>query len=197
MYNALVNRNQNQNSMNNLTPQQLIDLRDTAIDMCTPNNTITTLELKNELRKRHPGRWVQDDVSDAMRTLSDQMNEFDYYDNGTFRTYTLVGVPNANNPAVQSLVTNVVPQLAAPVKTPKPKVAPQTHKVPHNQLLDLIANSHGAFFSIQNTSYKLLSYDNPKGHITALDLNNGKQSKVINFQAIEDVRIGGNIYLLH
>lgn len=52
------------------------------------NNTVTTLEIKTELRKTHSQfYWTQDVVSKCMDDFSSQ-GAFSYTDNGTFRTYS-------------------------------------------------------------------------------------------------------------
>lgn len=61
-----------------------------ARDLAKANNTVTTLEIKNELRRDYPYYyWDQQTVSDFMSQLSGD-GIFNYTDNGTFRTYSLV-----------------------------------------------------------------------------------------------------------
>lgn len=55
-----------------------------------PNGTVTTLEIKNELRQKFPDqKWFQAEISNVM-------NEFNidekctYTDNGTYRTYSMI-----------------------------------------------------------------------------------------------------------
>lgn len=52
------------------------------------NNTVTTLELKQELRTKFPEfSWVQNDISQFMIDLH-LAGELTYEDNGTYRTYS-------------------------------------------------------------------------------------------------------------
>jgi len=62
-----------------------------------PNGTVTTLEIKNELRQKFPDqKWFQAEISNVM-------NEFNidekctYTDNGTYRTYSMIKNTIAKN----------------------------------------------------------------------------------------------------
>ncbi len=62
-----------------------------AQDLAKANNTVTTLEIKNELRRDYPYYfWTQDIVSKYMDQLAGD-GVFSYTDNGTYRIYSLVG----------------------------------------------------------------------------------------------------------
>ena len=66
---------------------------DTAKQLCKANNTVTTLEIKTELRRDYPYYyWDQQTVSNYMAQLAGD-GLFTYTDNGTYRTYSLVGKP--------------------------------------------------------------------------------------------------------
>jgi hypothetical protein len=57
--------------------------------LCKANNTVTTLEIKVELRRDYPYYfWTQQAVSDYMSQLAGD-GIFTYTDNGTFRTYSV------------------------------------------------------------------------------------------------------------
>ena len=59
-----------------------------VLQLLDPNNSITTLEIKNELRRQWPEfSWLQKDVSNFMNELH-LSGEVTYNDNGTFRTYS-------------------------------------------------------------------------------------------------------------
>jgi hypothetical protein len=61
----------------------------TAKTLLKANNTVTTLEIKTELRRDYPYYyWDQSTVSNYMIQLSGD-GLFDYVDNGTFRIYSL------------------------------------------------------------------------------------------------------------
>lgn len=60
-----------------------------AKTLAKANNTVTTLEIKNELRRDYPYYfWTQDVVSAYMAQLAGD-GIFTYKDNGTYRTYSL------------------------------------------------------------------------------------------------------------
>lgn len=60
-----------------------------AKDLAKANNTVTTLEIKNELRRDYPYYfWTQDVVSKYMADFAGD-GTFTYTDNGTYRTYSL------------------------------------------------------------------------------------------------------------
>lgn len=61
-----------------------------AKQLAKANNTVTTLEIKTELRRDYPYYfWTQQAVSDYMSQLAGD-GIFTYTDNGTYRTYSLV-----------------------------------------------------------------------------------------------------------
>jgi hypothetical protein len=183
-----------------LTPSQHTKLETVANELAIPNNTITTLEIKNELRKRFPKEWwVQQDVSDAMRDLSDNQGKFDYYDNGTFRTYTLVNVPNAYDPKQVNAGSSFTLPPAAPVKQKKVR-SNQDYTVDRKTVMDLIEQSNGLIFSIQpqNLALRLKAFDTPKGYLTVYDMNEktGATDCVINMQSISGIKINGDNYTI-
>lgn len=60
-----------------------------ALRLLFANGTTTTLEVKNEIRKRHPNEYItQNIVSDVMIVLH-SLGYFTYLDNGTYRIYSL------------------------------------------------------------------------------------------------------------
>lgn len=63
-----------------------------AKKLCTANNTVSNLEIKNELRRRYPyNRWDQKEISSIMNGYF-QDGIFNFTDNGTFRVYSLKNV---------------------------------------------------------------------------------------------------------
>jgi hypothetical protein len=59
----------------------------TILSLLEANNSITTLEVKNELRNSHPEfSWMQKDVSSYMSDMH-LSGDLTYEDNGTFRVY--------------------------------------------------------------------------------------------------------------
>lgn len=66
-----------------------------AKQLAKANNTVTTLEVKQELRRDYPYYfWTQDTVSSYMSQFAGD-GIFTYSDNGTFRTYSLVSTAQA------------------------------------------------------------------------------------------------------
>jgi hypothetical protein len=86
-------------------------VRNTADNLLTANNTVTTLEIKNQLRKTQPNfYWSQATVSALMDELQKE-GVYTYTDNGTFRVYSaLTKVPVKITKAYSATVI-------APVKT--------------------------------------------------------------------------------
>lgn len=112
----------------------------TATRLAKANNTVTTLELKTELRKTHPSfYWIQ--TSKGPNTgVSEYMNElakagrFTYTDNGNHRVYSLIGFkPKA--PAIK-------------VTTPKSTTSvTNTSRITRKKAYDLMKGSKGHFFT--------------------------------------------------
>lgn len=66
-----------------------------AKQLAKANNTVTTLEIKTELRRDYPYYyWTQDVVSNYMSQLAGD-GVFTYTDNGTYRTYRLASSVSA------------------------------------------------------------------------------------------------------
>ena len=88
-------------SNNQFTMKAMKDAVSTvAKSLLKANNTVTTLEIKAELRRDYPYYfWTQQVVSDYMSQLAGD-GVFDYTDNGTYRTYFLAGKPT-NQPLAQ------------------------------------------------------------------------------------------------
>ena len=62
-----------------------------AKELCKANNTVTTLEIKNELRRRYStNKWNQSDISNLMSDFQKD-GKFTFTDNGIFRIYSLPG----------------------------------------------------------------------------------------------------------
>lgn len=76
----------------------------TAKTLAKANNTVTTLEIKTELRRDFPYYfWTQDIVSKYMDQLAGD-GLFDYTDNGTYRIYRLAGVKSLVSSASKAVV---------------------------------------------------------------------------------------------
>ncbi len=106
-----------------------------AKQLAKANNTVTTLEIKTELRRDYPYYyWTQDVVSNYMSQLAGD-GVFNYTDNGIYRTYRLASGTSAptytagsvymGTPAVATAVANksvgilsgkASSKIAAPIK---------------------------------------------------------------------------------
>lgn len=151
--------------------------------LLTPNNRVTTLEVKNELINTYPEYyWSQSEVS---TTLDKMMNEEgDLYildDNGVFRTYS------------SKKQTSVV-------KTP---VTPTNNKIGRKKVLEVLEQSKGKFITVNfikkdNTdrtmNCKYIESDT-LGYAKVIETRS-KIIKSVNLQTIKSVKSGGTLYLV-
>ena len=116
-----------------------------ANKLLIPHNTVTTLEIKLELRKVHPKyTWDQAFISKCMNEFATK-GTYTYVDNGTYRTYS--------DPTIKSMAKKV-----ATKATPKAKVAPKPVtkattsvkplKITKEAAADLMANNKGHMFTV-------------------------------------------------
>lgn len=139
----------------------------TAKDLLKANNTVTTLEVKVELRKAFPHfRWKQHtDVSTGVPGVSELMaelavdGEFSFSDNGTYRIYSLVGAGvlgtqsssqtaagiTGANPISTTTSTAIAKVINVTAKKAK-KTPTKAKSISKAKALDLIQNSKGHFF---------------------------------------------------
>lgn len=170
-----------------------------AKKLCKANNTVTTLEIKTELRKRYPNsRWEQSKVSSVMNDAY-TAGKFTYTDNGTFRTYSLAGKGTTSTPVAQvstPTVTGKVKKVKAPMTT---------QKISRTKALELIQNSNGKFFTVTfikkdgtrrvlNGQYTPDMGVSPLGYILVRDIsavrrNEDKKVKNVNLQTIESITL--------
>jgi hypothetical protein len=153
--------------MNTLTSQQIDLIETVAKELLHANNTITTLEIKDELRKKHPhSPWWQFQISETMAFFADQ-GIFNYTDNGSYRTYFDPKNPINPNPFKKS--TKVKVQIT------------NGGVIDVNTTKQLIENSKGKIFSITFTK---LNKDNRKMVCRYLkDLNDTK----LDFLMVKDM----------
>lgn len=179
-----------------------------AEDLCVANNTVTTLEIKNELRKQFPNKnWRQNEISQVMIDAN-VIGKFDYIDNGTFRTYSLVGTQVNQTVNVGNMTTTPT---VLPVKTPKaPKAPTTTSRISRTKALEIIQNSNGKFFTVtfikkdgsrrimngqhtSNMSTSALGYINVKD-ISAVRRKEVSTVKSVNLQTIESITLNNVVY---
>jgi hypothetical protein len=173
-----------------------------AKKLCKANNTVTTLEIKTELRKRYPNtRWEQSKVS---QTMSDAnvAGKFEYTDNGTFRTYSLVGKGTIVAPVAQVTTSAKTGRVK---KAKAPKAPMTTQKISRTKALDLIQNSNGKFFTVtfikKDGSRRVLNGQytpdmgvSPLGYILVKDISAVRRKEVktvknVNLQTIESITL--------
>lgn len=197
--------------MNNAQKEKTI--LQTAKALCNANNTFSTLELKNELRKKYPNEiWNQIDVSMIMMDLADQ-GEFDFTSNGTYRTY--FAVPSLQGKQKQSQPQNIVQQLinsalgttkqpTGTTKQPTVDVKIPTKRIGRNKALEIIQNTKGKFFSVRfekkNGEDRLMGVQyikgtkpDPLGYVLLRDIKANK-SKSVNLQTLSEIKTNGTLY---
>jgi hypothetical protein len=80
----------------------------TAKDLLKANNTVTTLEIKLQVRRDYPYfYWDQPTISKYMDGFAGD-GIFKYTDNGTYRTYSLVTTPLTSAPATKRASTRAI-----------------------------------------------------------------------------------------
>lgn len=135
----------NTQSNNKMTTNQLMKdaLRAQVDKLLKANNTVTTLEVKVELRKTDPEfYWDQATVSRMMDELY-QDNVVTYTDNGTYRIYSQTVTPNPTVVAsTQAIVSGSVQS------TPQKPTKQPVKRITKTKALDLIRNSKGHFFKV-------------------------------------------------
>jgi len=166
-------------------------------DLLLPNNTVTNLEVKNELRRKHPTEdWVQHDVSATMAELNTE-GKLDYTSNGVYRTYSLAGFA-ANQPlAPATQVNNTIP-------APKKKKDKVTSHVSKAEALRIIQTTNNHYFGVtfvkkDGNERKLVCRvrpDTTTDDLGYLDVVNSKDGSIkhVNMQTLSEVRTDGNIY---
>lgn len=167
-----------------------------ALVLLAANNTVTTLEIKNALRKANLGSWYQKDISDVMDKLA-QAGTFSYTDNGTYRTYS-----NTN-----TMTTNTTSSTTT--KATKTPTTTKTSKISRTKAIDLIENSKGHFFTVtftkkdntertMNAQYSKKQAQNQSklGYITLKDMTK-KSPRNVNTQTLKALSIGGKNYIIN
>lgn len=201
--------------MNTLTSNQITLIENAAKKLMHANNSVTTLEIKNQLRKDHPNNaWYQSDISEVMDYFY-QQGVFDYNDNGTYRVYfdpvNPVGITGPTG--VTSVITtgSTQPGISFTVTVPKKVAKPKKNVVDggiigKTKALDLITNSKGKIFSVVFTKkdgsdrkmtcrYKGLS---PLGYVIVTDMSVAKKGEVdtreVNIQTLKQLKINNTLY---
>lgn len=185
-------------------------VRATAMNLCQANNTVTTLELKTELRNTHPYfHWIQNTkgnltgVSEYMNELA-QEGDFVYSDNGQYRVYsTVTTVKSKVKTARINRVTST--KLVAQAKIPNHNV----RSISRQKALDMMMSNKGHFFTAVftkkdgdkrtiNCQYMKDQKANPVGYVMVREAGKMKLGvnavRQINLQTLESIRIAGQNY---
>lgn len=212
--NELFGNKQLINKMNKQQKTQVI--HDVANALCNAQNQFTTLELKNELRKKYPNEiWNQQEISIEMMDLADQ-GHFDFYHNGVYRTYS--ATPSLQGSQAQTTTSNpsMVSQLITkaqttnsvvilkPQKQPKVTIKPIIKRIGRKKALEIIQNTNGKFFSVRfekkNGEDRLMGVQyvkgtkpDPLGYVLLRDLKEGK-SKSVNLQTLSEIKTNNILY---
>jgi hypothetical protein len=179
-----------------------------AKELCVANNTCSTLEIKNELRKKYPNEaWFQSEVSDVMRDFYDK-GKFFYQDNGTFRTYSLANTQtNTTSPGATTTTISVSATKTPKLSKPTPK---KGGSISRTKAMDLIQNSKGRFFTVvfdkkdgserklvgqysKNMSLSPLGYINVRDTVATRAKANST-IKSVNLQTIKEIKINNTVY---
>lgn len=159
-------------------------------ELLKPNNTVTTLEVKNELRRVEPNEvWNQDEVSATMDSLH-TAGKLQFASNGTYRTYSLTGSP-VGQPLVKKFL----------IKPKKDKVVSDVSKT---KALEIIKGTKRQFFGVtfvnkDNEERKLVCRvpgdiePDFLGYLRVFDSKDGG-IKNVNMQTLSEIRTGGNVY---
>lgn len=146
-----------------------------AQDLCVPNNTVTTLELKLELRNRWPNiEWNKyysgsiPGVSDLFHELVQEGRFKSVDDNGTFQTYADTSRPTPTKEALKKVpvytkqtktVYTALSTASTPtsIAAPKPKkdstadkaiVSAPVQRISRKKALQLMQDNKGRFFTV-------------------------------------------------
>ena len=142
----------------------------TAKQLLKANNTVTTLEVKNELRRDYPYYfWTQDVVSKFMAQLAGD-GVLNYKDNGTYRIYSLANT----TPAKSIPASPIVKVQSRRKKKKKPSKNGVIFRSSVANFVDGASNSFEAVTlssgktvdrnTIRNQKKSLLGYILPKSH---------------------------------
>ena len=165
-----------------------------VMSLLQANNTITTLEVKNELRTKHPDfSWKQSDVSNYMNAMH-LSGDLTYEDNGTFRVYS-----------GEVLKTTSIKKDAKGKKLSKVKAK----SISRAKAYDLMTGNKGYFFTAEfvkkDGKTRVINCQAAKEQDSKLGYINVKEASLmrtdpknafrkINMQTLKSLKIGGVAY---
>lgn len=125
-----------------------------AKSLAKANNTVTTLEIKTELRRDYPYYfWTQKVVSDYMDQFAGD-GVFTYKDNGTYRIYSLTKTKATAGPVSKSIVSVTtstgggIAKVSGAVATKKAAVKKSKNTVSRANVLKLVTGPNFESMSI-------------------------------------------------
>jgi hypothetical protein len=158
------------------------------------NNTVTTLEIKVELRNRwNKDVWNQSYVSSIMQDLANK-GKFNYTDNGTYRVYSHVSKTISKSKSKSKSI-------------PIPAVPNKRQRISKTKAIELLNNTKGRFFGVTFTkkdgterSMRCRVEGNlkisPLGYATLKDVSEDKP-KSVNLQTLSEIRLNKITYLVN
>ena len=153
------------------------------------NNTVTTLEIKTELRQKYPNeKWYQDDISDVMDDFAGEgLFKFKSEPGGMFRIYSAFKVAAKATPG-------------KPIRISKTKA------------LELIGSTNSKFFTMIfvkkdgtertiNCRFKGKPQISPLGYLSVIDVAKQRKDpndcrRQVNLQTLKKMRIFGQDYIV-
>ena len=173
--------NPNQVTLKQTTMKAMKDaVLGTAKDLLRANNTVTTLEIKGQLRKDYPYYyWDQSTVSKYMNGFAGD-GIFSYTDNGTYRTYSLVNVTK-KAPVIKPTTKTVVYKAAKSliIKTPRKTVSRGNllnfiQKAVNVEGVYTVSGHYVSTSDIRNQKKSLIGYISQRPNIVAIQVNGTK-----------------------
>lgn len=182
----------------------------TAKTLLKANNTVTTLEVKTQLRKDYPTyHWIQN-TKGQVTGVSEIMNDFatkgkfTYKDNGTYRTYSFPKSKTSTKVASKTVTKSKGTKSVS--KNPNHNVKTISRLKAH----DLMSNNGGRFFTatftkkdgterIMSCTYLKDQTGSVLGYIKVKDTNLCKKTpgnciRNVNLQTLTKLSIGGKTY---
>jgi hypothetical protein len=181
-------------------------LRVTALFLVTKNGSTTTLEVKEELRRRFAIMpWRQEEVSKEMMELEEVTDTLTFEDTGMFRIYKL----KTDTEVAQDKVSNFNKPSVETKKVKKDKLPKTmstmgvTKRLSRTKIVDMMRESKGRFYTVtfkkvdgttrtMNGQTKKSNFMDNLGYINFRE-SNGNQRRV-NPKTITEISISGNLF---
>lgn len=166
-------------------------IKEAAYNLLKINNTVTTLEVKNECINIHPEfYWKQEDISNALNDLLDENDLYISNDNGTYRTYSAKSLTKF--PSMQLVISK-------PVKSTPKTIT--TQKIGRRKVLETLESAKGKFITVsfikkdktdRTMNCKYMG-KNDLGYAEVIETKS-KTHKQVNLQTIYSIKSDGVIY---